>query len=88
VKKKKPQPGLERIAERRRQVEERLGSLRSALADETGHAPRSRGLTLLLLAATAGLAIALRGKARKEGRLGSGKKGARRALEEEWDRLP
>jgi hypothetical protein len=88
VSKKKPHPGLERIAERRRQVEERLSSLRGALADETGHAPRSRGLTMLLFAATVGLALALRGKARKEGRLpAAGKKGAG-GLEEEWDRLP
>jgi len=58
-----------RLAERRRDVERRLYSLRDALDDEVGYAPRGRGVTLLLLAACVGLALGLRGKARKEGRL-------------------
>jgi hypothetical protein len=61
--------GRRRIAERRRDVEGRLDAVRSAIADETGRAPTSRGLITLLIAATAGLALALRGRARKEGRL-------------------
>lgn len=58
-----------RLTERRRDVERRLSSLRDALDDEVGYAPRGRKVTLLLLAASAGLALGLRGRARKEGRL-------------------
>jgi hypothetical protein len=61
--------GRRHIAERRRDVEGRLDAVRSAIADETGRAPSSRGLITLLIAATAGLALALRGRARKEGKL-------------------
>ncbi len=61
--------GRERIARRRREVEGRLAAVRSAIADETGRAPSSRGLLTLLIAGTLGLALALRGRARKEGKL-------------------
>jgi hypothetical protein len=61
-----------RLTERRRDVERRLYSLRDALDDEVGYAPRGRGATLLLLATCAGVALGLRGKARKEGKLRRG----------------
>lgn len=61
-----------RLGERRRDVERRLQALRDALDDEVGHAPRGRGATLLLLAACCGLALAQRGKARREGKLDRG----------------
>lgn len=61
--------GSERIAQRRREVELRLGALRSAIADETGHAPGGRGILAALLAGAVGVALALRGKTRKEQRL-------------------
>jgi len=70
--KKRLQEGEERIGRRRRAVEERLHTVRSAIADETGHAPRGRGLLTALIAATVGLSIALRGRARKQGRLPAG----------------
>ena len=63
------QQGHQRIDERRREVEARLGAVRAAIADETGRAPSSRGLLTLLIAGTVGLALALRGRARKEGKL-------------------
>jgi hypothetical protein len=66
---RKLERGLQKIAEHRRDVERRLYSLRGSLEAEIGHAPRGRRMTLLLFAATCGLALALRGKARREGRL-------------------
>jgi hypothetical protein len=48
------------IAARRRGVEERLAALRGALATETGLAPARRGWVVAVVAAAAGLAIALR----------------------------
>lgn len=63
--KDKLEAGKERIRERRREVETRLGAVRAAMADETGHAPHSRGILTLLVFATVGLALALRGKTRR-----------------------
>ena len=63
------QEGRERIEHRRREVEAHLDAVRSAMADETGHAPTSRGLLTALIAGTVGLAIALRNRARKQAKL-------------------
>jgi len=70
--KKRLREGEERIERRRREVEDRLHAVRSAIADETGHTPRGRGLLTALIAGTVGLSIALRGRARKQGRLPAG----------------
>lgn len=51
---------LARIAERRRQVEERLAAVRGALAGETGRAPGRPGLLIALVAGAVGLAVATR----------------------------
>jgi hypothetical protein len=69
------------VAERRSEVERRLARLRAAIASEVGVAPRRRGWLLLILAGGAGVALALRRRARRsehEGRRG-GRKGRRRA---------
>lgn len=58
----------ERVADHRRRVEERLSGLRSALADETGRAPHGKGVLKLVVAATVGLALALRGRTLEERR--------------------
>ena len=69
------------VAERRREVEARLARLRAAFASEVGVAPRRRGWLLVLLAAGAGTALALRrgrrGRRREDKRIGYG--GGRRA---------
>lgn len=57
--------GKERIRERRREVETRLGAVRAAMADETGHAPSSRGTLTFLVFVTVGVALALRGRTRR-----------------------
>ena len=71
------------VAERRREVEQRLARLRAAVASEVGVAPRRRGWLLLILAGGAGVALALRRRARRSGRdearRGGKKKGRRRA---------
>jgi len=53
------------VADRRREVEQRLARVRAALASEVGVAPRRRGLLMLLLAGAAGLALALRRRGRR-----------------------
>lgn len=65
---KKRQAGLERIAERRRVVEDRLAAVRASMADELGRAPSGRGMLVALVAGTVGLALALRGRTLQERR--------------------
>lgn len=65
------------VVERRREVEERLERLRTALASEVGFAPRRRGWLLAILAGAAGLTLALRGR-RKRRAEGGGERGGRR----------
>ena len=71
------------VAERRSEVEQRLARLRAALASEVGVAPRRRGWLLLILAGGAGVALALRRRARRagkdEGRRREKPKGRRKA---------
>lgn len=69
---KKTDRRSERIAEGRLEVERRLGALRSAIADETGHAPTGRGILTGLLAGAVGVALAQRGRTRKERGLSGG----------------
>lgn len=57
---KREDESVERIAERRRLVENRLAAVRAALASETGRAPRGRGWLVAVVAGAAGLALALR----------------------------
>ena len=57
---------LARIAERRRQVEERLAAVRGALAGETGRAPGRPGLLIAMVAGAVGLALAMRRRANRE----------------------
>lgn len=56
--------GRAAVEARRREVEDRLGALRAAIADETGFAPRRKGILTGLIAATVGLAIARRRRPR------------------------
>jgi hypothetical protein len=63
---KREDEGVERIAESRRRVEERLAALRAALASETGRAPQGRGWLVAVVAGAAGLALAMRRKAVRE----------------------
>ena len=58
------------VEARRREVEDRLGALRAAMASETGFAPRRKGVLAALIAATVGLAIALRRRAKREDETG------------------
>jgi hypothetical protein len=51
---------VERIAERRRRVEDRLAAVRAALASEAGRAPQGRGWLIAVVAGAAGLALAMR----------------------------
>lgn len=53
------------VAERRREVEERLARLRTAFASEVGIAPRRRGWLLAILAGAAGVALAMRRQRRR-----------------------
>lgn len=53
------QDGDRRIAEKRRQVEEKLAQVRTALRSEIGVAPRRRAWLLGLLAGAVGLTVAL-----------------------------
>lgn len=53
------------VAERRREVEQRLERLRTAIASEVGFAPRRRGWLLAMVAGAAGVALALRRKRKK-----------------------
>lgn len=55
------------VADRRRDVEDRLDALRAAMASETGFAPRRRSLLAALVAASVGLALALRRRAKRTG---------------------
>lgn len=66
------------VAARRREVEDRLARVRESLARETGLSPDRRGWLLALLAASAGLAAALKlGKRRRRRRLsGAAAKGS------------
>jgi hypothetical protein len=64
------------VVERRREVEERLERLRTALASEVGFAPRRRGWLLALVAGAAGIAVALR--RRRQSRASTGAKRGRR----------
>ena len=57
--------GLAEVAARRREVEDRLGALRAAMASETGYAPRRKGVLTALLAGAVGLALALKRRARR-----------------------
>ncbi len=62
------------IERRRRAVEERLAAVRAALSRETGMAPVRRGWLVAVVAAAAGLAMALR--RRGEWRRGAAEEGA------------
>lgn len=53
------------VADRRREVEHRLGRIRAAIASEVGVAPRRRGWLLALLAAAGGVALAIAVKSRR-----------------------
>jgi len=57
--------GRAEVAARRREVEDRLGALRAAMADEAGFAPRRKGVLTALLAAAVGLAVALKRRAKR-----------------------
>lgn len=57
---KREHESVERIAERRRRVEDRLAAVRSALASEAGRAPQGRGWLVAVVAGAAGLALAMR----------------------------
>jgi hypothetical protein len=48
----------------RRQAEERLAEVRSAVAARVGHAPRKVSLLLVILAGAGGFALAFRGRRR------------------------
>ena len=65
---KKIDAANQRVADHRRRVEDHLGGLRSALADETGRAPKGKGILKLVVAAAVGLALALRGRTIEERR--------------------
>jgi hypothetical protein len=54
---------VERVAEARRRVEDRLAALRAALASETGRAPRGRGWLVAMVAGAVGMALAMRRRA-------------------------
>lgn len=56
--------GRAAVEARRREVEDRLGALRAAIADETGYSPRRKGILTALIAATVGLAVARRRRSR------------------------
>lgn len=64
--KRAEEEALARVAERRRQVEERLAAVRGALAGETGRAPVRPGLLIAMVAGAVGLALALRRRAQGE----------------------
>jgi hypothetical protein len=64
----------QRLEEARRDVELRLGELRTAIEDELGWVPRRKQWLVAVLAGAAGLALALRRRKRKR-RLGSGRAG-------------
>ncbi len=70
----------QRLEEARRDVELRLGDLRSAIEDEFGFLPRKKQWLVAVLAGAAGLAFALRRK-RKRRRLRLGARRAGRATE-------
>lgn len=65
---KKIDAANQRVADHRRRVEDHLSGVRSALADETGRAPKSKGILKLVVAAAVGLAVALRGRTIEERR--------------------
>ena len=64
--KRREEESLERIAAERRRVEERLTAVRTALAGETGRAPRGRGWLVAVVAGAAGLALAMRRRASRQ----------------------
>lgn len=57
---------VERVAEARRRVEDRLAALRAALASETGRAPRGRGWLVAVVAGAVGMALAMRRRAGRD----------------------
>lgn len=57
---KRENESVERVAERRRLVEDRLAAVRAALASEAGRAPQGRGWLVAVVAGAAGLALAMR----------------------------
>lgn len=57
---KRENESVERVAERRRLVEDRLAAVRAALASEAGRAPQGRGWLVAVVAGAAGLALAVR----------------------------
>lgn len=56
------------VADRRREVEQRLARVRAAIASEAGVAPRRRGWLLALLAAAGGVALAIRVQSKRRSR--------------------
>ena len=63
-----------RLEEARRDVELRLGELRSAIQEELGFVPRRRYWLVALVAGAGGLAFALRRKRRRRLRSKAGKR--------------
>ena len=60
---KRENESVERVAQRRRLVEDRLAAVRAALASEAGRAPQGRGWLVAVVAGAAGLALAMRRRA-------------------------